>query len=129
VREPPWKSLVRELGDSGFSSPYLDRLRRRVDPAQAQQQLETEIVGEIAAALGRAGEKVDYALLRLEVASREIEEASTPRDRRKQIADFNRLRDEALAARLELRIHREAIGIRRNHLLDATYPIPPRRRA
>ena len=124
--ERPWRSLVRELSDSGFESPYLDRLRARVDVAAAQEELEKEIVREIAAALGRSGEKVDVALLRLELAARDVAAASRDDERAERVARFNALRLEALQARHELRIHREAVGIRRNESLDATYPIPPR---
>jgi hypothetical protein len=52
--ERPWQTLVRQLTDAGYESPYLDRLRARVDPAQAQDTLEQEIIREMASALGRA---------------------------------------------------------------------------
>lgn len=124
--ERPWQSLIRELRDSGHESPYLDRLRARHDVAAAQEQLEKEIIREMAEALGRSGEKVDVALLLLELAARDVAAAATDDARERAIARFNALRDDALRVRHELRIHREAIGIRRNDVLDATYPIPPR---
>ena len=124
--ERPWQSLVRELRDSGIESPYLDRLRARHDVAAAQEELEKEIIHEMAQALGRAGEKVDVALLRLDVAGKALA-AATDAGERARLADvFNALRDAALTARQELRIHREAVGIRRNDALDREYPIPPR---
>ena len=130
--ERPWQALVRELRDSGYESPYLDRLRARYDVYAAQEELEKEIIREMAAALGRAGEKVDFALLRLELAGKALaaateSTAATDADERTRLAAaFNALRAEAIAARHELRIHREAVGIRRNHDLDRDYPIPPR---
>jgi hypothetical protein len=124
--ERPWQSLVRELRDAGFESPYLERLRARHDVAAAEEQLEREIIREMAAALGRAGEKVDVALLRLDVAAKELAAATTPDERARLAARFNTLRSAALTARHELRIHREAVGIRRNDVLDREYPIPPR---
>ena len=127
MREPPWARLVRELADAGFESPYADRLRRRLNVAQAQQQLETEIVQEMAAALGRAGEKVDLAMLHLELAGREADRAESPLERRRRVVAFNQARAEALRARHELLIHREAIGIRSNRVLESMYPIPPKR--
>ena len=42
-------------------------------------------------------------------------------------ARFDALRTQALQARHELLIHREAVGIRRNDILETLYPIPPRR--
>lgn len=127
MRAPPWKTLVRELSRSGFESPYLDRLKRKVDVELATEELEKEIVQEMASALGRAGDKVDYALLRLDLVARAIEEAPTPQERREKIARWNELREEAIEARYELRIHREAVGIRQNRVLESMYPIPPRR--
>ena len=127
MRGKPWERLVRELRDEGFESPYLDRLRQRLDPSEAQEQLEKEIVSEMAAALGRAEEKVLVALLELERAGRAIEASSDERQRGERIEHFNRLRAQALAARHELLIHREAIGIRRNQILETLYPVPPRR--
>jgi hypothetical protein len=122
----PWQSLARELLDPGFESPYLDRLRARHDVAATQQQLEKEIVREMAEALGRSGEKVDVALLRLEVAGRALAAATDAAEHSRLTAEFSALRQAALQARHELRIHRQAVGIRRNDCLDAQYPIPPR---
>ena len=128
MSERPWQALVRELRDSGFESPYLARLRARHDVAAAQEQLEKEIIREMAQALGLSGEKVDVALVRLEVAGRAVAAAATHDERAHAIARFNALREDALRLRHELRIHREAVGIRRNEGLEAAYPIPPRMR-
>jgi hypothetical protein len=127
VREAPWSKLVRELKDAGYESPYLDRLRARLDPAEAVARLETEIVQEMAQALGRTEDKLNYALLRLELAGQAIDGAPDPLQRYERVREFNVLRDEAIEARRNLQIHREAIGFRRNRLLDDLYPIPPRR--
>lgn len=124
--ERPWESLIRELRDSGHESVYLDRLRARHDVAAAQEQLEREIIREMAEALGRAGDKVDLALLRLELAGKALARATDPDERARLAARFNALRGEAITARHELRIHREAVGIRRNEALEREYPIPPR---
>jgi hypothetical protein len=128
VSETTWKKLVRELTSEGYESPYLDRLRARLDLRVAFESLEKEIAREMASALGRAGEKVDVALLRLDVAGREVDAAGDDRERRRAVERFNQLRREALRARHDLQIHREAIGIRRNRILEQIYPIPPRRR-
>lgn len=127
MRDTPWSRLVRELKDTGYESPYLDRLRARLDPAEAVARLETEIVQEMAQALGRTEDKLNYALLRLELAARAIETAPDELVRYERVREFNALRQEAIEARRNLQIHREAIGIRRNRMLDDLYPIPPRR--
>ena len=127
MREAPWTKLVRELKDTGYESPYLDRLRARLDPAEAISQLETEIVQEMAQALGRTEDKLNYALLRLELAGRALDAAADEGERAERVRDFDARRAEALEARRNLVIHREAIGIRRNKVLEEIYPIPPRR--
>jgi uncharacterized protein YdiU (UPF0061 family) len=127
VLDPPWKKLVLELKDVGYESPYLDRLRARLDVAQTQESLEKEIVQEMAQALGRTEEKLNLALLRLELAARHADEAPNDAQRTLRAKQFNDLRSNALRARHELLIHREAIGIRRNQILETLYPIPPRR--
>ena len=127
MREPAWRSLVRELTDAGFESAYLDRLRGRLDVAQAQASLEKEIIAEMASALGRAEDKLNVALLRLEIATRELAGAE-PSDRDRCFAAYDARHHEATTARWEFVIHREAIGIWRNELIEQLYPIPPRRR-
>ena len=94
--------------------------------AQAQETLEAEIVREMAAALGRAEDKVNAALLRLEVAGAALAGAADPDARRVWAREFNVRRDHALLARWELLIQRESVGLRRNDVLDELYPIPPR---
>jgi len=127
VRDAPWTKLVRELKDSGYESPYLDRLRARLDPSEALLQLEQEIVREMAEALGRTEDKLNYALLRLELAGRDLDAAADERERARLRERHEALRAEAFEARQHLLIHREAIGIRRNRVLFEMYPIPPRR--
>src|SRR5689334_18613224 len=129
MRAPPWKSLARDLREDHVERPYLDDVRRRVDVADAQAQLEREIVREIAAALGRSAAKVADAIARLAAAERALAGApADPETRATLVARFNALGADALRARHELLIHREAIGIRRNEALETMYPIPAPRR-
>lgn len=120
------KRLVRDLEARGHDSQYLSRLRRRVDVEQAYDDLEHEILHEMACALGRAEEKVNLALLRLERARLELETAASAKERAERARTFNSLRDAAFQARYELHVHREAVGIRRNECLEQLYPVPPR---
>ncbi len=135
-RPPPWKRLVDQLTDEGYESPYLDRLRQRLDVYQAQEDLEKEILQEMASALGRAEEKVLVALLELEVIGRELDrlEAQQGRDSawaervNQRVDAFNRQRKRVLHYLWELVIHREAIGLTRHRILEECYPVPPPRR-
>jgi len=122
------KRLVTGLKERGYESVYLDRLEQRLDVEAAHEVLEQEIVAEMAAALGRSAAKVDLALLHLELAAKDIDAAADDDERARLVARFNALRAEALRARHELAIHREAVGFRRNHELDRLYPVPGPRR-
>lgn len=136
MAQPSWKQLVEELSRAGYESPYLDRLRRKLDLDQAQWDLEVEVRREMASALGRAEAKVNVALLRLERIGRELDVLAAERDdtpawRERvdaRVEDFNRERRDAQRCLWELVIHREALGIRRNEILREFYPIPPKRR-
>jgi len=120
-----YRSIVDRLKSEGFESPYLDRLAARVDAEEEAHRLEAEVRAEVASALGRTGAKVDHAFLEMQVAQREVERAESTADRRAAVAAFNARRREAEAARLELRIHREAVGFRRNDDVLHMYPLPP----
>ncbi len=125
MTDPPWKRLVEELKDQGYESVYLDRLRATLDTEQQHAILEKEILQEIAYALGQTAAKVDHALLQLELLAAELETASSPEHRADVLGAFLAQRDEALRLRRDLLIHREAVGIRRNDILERLYPIPP----
>jgi len=124
-----WWTLAGEVRDAGTPArrdpAHLDMVRARVDPAVAQEELEREILREIAAALGRSAEKVEHALARLDGARRAVDAARDPDERGRATAVYEELRLAAVRARHDLLIHREAVGIRRNEALEALYPIPP----
>jgi hypothetical protein len=126
MRDTRVTQLVRDLVSSGYESEFLTRLRRRFDTEQAYEDLEREIVYEMACALGRAEEKVNVALLRLELARRDLEAARSEREYAERAQAFNSLRETAWQARYDLLVHREAVGMRRNEILEQLYPIPPR---
>ena len=123
MKDPPWKRLVEELKDQGYESIYLDRLRASLDVEQQHGVLEKEIVQEMAYALGRSAAKVDHALLELELLLRELNRCGAAKPRDELMQAVKSKRDEAFKLRRELLIHREAIGIRRNEILETLYPI------
>ncbi|AUX47176.1 uncharacterized protein SOCE26_086880 [Sorangium cellulosum] len=131
MSEPTWKKLVDQLQREGHKSPYLDRLRQRV-PTSGVSDVAGEILREMASALGRAEDKINAALLELELRGKSLDELAQhkgvdPSERAVKVADFNRQREVAAQALWELRVHREALGFRRNDDLAALYPIPPKR--
>ena len=123
MKEPPWKRLVEELKDEGYESIYLDRLRANLDVEAQHGILEKEIVQEMAYALGRSAAKVDYALLELELLQNELGRCDSAARRATLERAIESKRDEALRRRRDLLIHREALGIRRNDILETLYPI------
>jgi len=109
----------------------------------ALQQIEVEILREKAEALGRAGLRLEEALVALENAREAIDGIERRRQHRGNcpeetallreahsslIARLGRLRDRASLAYQFLIIHREAVGIR-NHLeVERCYKISERLR-
>jgi hypothetical protein len=128
VSEPPWKRLVEDLKSSGHKSQHLERLQERLPkPADGYRALELEILQEMASSLARAGEKVDHALLELELLGQKVDAATTSQARARLVDEFNEKREHALKMLWELKVHREAIGLRLHHALAQMYPIPPKR--
>ena len=121
--EPAWKSLVQQLVDEGRESVYLERLRRRYDVTLPNRTIEQEILEEMAHALARAEDKVNLALLELELLEERCERDPTP----EHVAAFNRKREQALRVRRDLMIHREALRFRRDPRFWELYPVPPAR--
>jgi len=85
---------------------------------------------EMALSLHRTDQKVNFALLRLQVLQRDVGKAVGNRDleaERAAVDAFNKARKHAEEARWNLRIHRQACGFAtRNHeAVNAIYPIPP----
>ncbi|HVY44658.1 MAG TPA: hypothetical protein VHB21_02220 [Minicystis sp.] len=130
MQDPPWKRMVDELRQRNFQSPYLERLRERLGdrlPPGAATDLAVEVLQEMASSLRRAEDKVNVALLELDVLGRRIDELA-PGDPRAAalVVEFNAKRATAERALWELRVHREAVGFRREDLARF-YPIPPKR--
>jgi hypothetical protein len=121
--EPAWKSLVEQLVEEGHQSPYLDRLRERYDVSVGRESIERELMREMASALGRAEDKVNVALLELELLAKRCDE----RGDRASIEAFNAKREHALKVRRDLLIHREALRFPRDPRFEERYPVPPRR--
>ncbi|HEY6879392.1 MAG TPA: hypothetical protein VI299_15300 [Polyangiales bacterium] len=121
--QPPWKKLASELQEQGVESRYLARITARVTPEERLENLQAEIMQEIAGALGRSEDRVNLALAECELlAARHARAAGEPR--RALARAFNAQREVAKARLRDLLIHREAAGFRRNQLLNELYPIP-----
>lgn len=133
MSEPLWKKLVEDLRAGGHQSPYHERLRSRLSVAAPHGDLAAEVVREMASALGRAEAKIHRALGELELLGAALDamlaegSGASDADISAGVDAWNRKRDEAERCVWELRVHREALGFRRNDDLAQLYPVPPRR--
>jgi hypothetical protein len=127
---PSVKRLAAELVAQGIESKYMERVLARVAPDEQVETLQAEIAREIAQALGRSEDRVNVALAELELHRARYERAvreNAPAPERQGYAQaFNAQRIVAQAKLRDLLIHREAIGFRRNQMLNELYPIPPK---
>jgi hypothetical protein len=128
VEEPFWKRLVEDLTKQGWQNPSLDRLREKLPHiGGGRHALEVEIAQEMAGALGRAGQKVDVAIVELEALGRACDAAKDADERARAVKAYNDKRTHAEKVLWELRVHREALGIRNHAQLARFYVIPPKR--
>ena len=96
--------------------------------ADTHRRIEEEIRREKAAALGRAGERLDDALRETAEIGTRLDVTADPDERSRLLDDYEAARKRAQAARYALVIQREAIGLRNHRDVDRLFPEPPRRR-
>jgi hypothetical protein len=92
---------------------------------EAHRRIEKEIAGEKAAALGRAGERLEQALRETQDAEARLLAARDDAERDRRSEEYTMVRRRALDARLALLIQREALGLRRHTTVDQQFPEPP----
>ncbi len=92
---------------------------------EALRRIEKEIAGEKAAALGRAGERLEQALQETREAADRLLAARDAAEHERRSEDYTIARRRALDARLALLIQREALGLRRHVTVDQQFPEPP----
>ena len=91
------------------------------------EKLEEEIAREKAAALGRAGERLDAALEEARALGLALDAERDPERRSARLREYEAARRRAEFARMMLLVQREAIGLRHHRLVDQQFPEPPRR--
>jgi hypothetical protein len=90
------------------------------------RRVEREIAGEKAAALGRAGERLEHALEEAQEAGARLLAAQDDGARRARcVQEYTAVRARVLQTRLALLIQREALGLRRHTTVDQLFPEPP----
>jgi hypothetical protein len=98
-----------------------------VKRGEGLQRVEREIAAEKAAALGRAGERLELALAEAAALAVRLEMATDLAERRRLTHEYEQARGRAASARLMLIIQREALGLRQHRLVDQEFPEPPPR--
>jgi hypothetical protein len=91
------------------------------------RRINAEIAQERAAALGRAGERLEAALAQVGALGRQLDAGPDPADHERLLGEYESARLRAVHARLALMIQREAIGLRHHRIVDQQFPEPPRR--
>ena len=89
------------------------------------KRIEREIAGEKAAALGRAGERLEQALGETRDLGDRLLRAGDAAERERLREAYTLARRRTLDARLALLIQREALGLRRHATVDQQFPEPP----
>ena len=88
-------------------------------------RLEKEIAGEKAAALGRAGERLEEAIAEAHRIAASVREARDAESRRRLLRAYDEARGRARRARMALLIQREAVGLRHHAIVEQQFPEPP----
>jgi len=96
-----------------------------VTRGEALRRTEQEIAAEKAAALGRAGERLEQALAEVRQAERQLLDARSPEEIDCLAQAYTTVRKRALEMRTALLIQREALGLRRHAVVDQQFPEPP----
>jgi hypothetical protein len=93
---------------------------------EGHRRINAEIAQEKAAALGRAGERLEQALGEVAACGRRLEAALGAEERAGLLDQYERARARASQARVALLIQREAVGLRHHRIVDQLFPEPPR---
>ena len=117
-RSSPWERKATQVKNTDVTNPYLELIRETHDPSMQLKTLEEELKGTIGKALGKQGEKILHALRRMQEGLRRYE---TTLQEHGNVAhhpmvveraqQYNLIREEALKARWELLVHRQAVGL------------------
>jgi len=115
--------------DGPTNNQYLEAMRAQHDPSLHLKTIEDELKGAIGQALGRQGQKILRAVRQMDreyqiyCSSSEKDDATRTESARR----FNAHRRDALQARWELTVHRQAAGflVHNHKYVTESYPIGP----
>jgi len=127
-----WESGARLVKNTQVENQYLEHIRQVHDPSMHLKTIEDELKGTIGRALGKQGEKVNMYLRAMEHERRAYHRLVE--DERRDYGDasvaeavdkFNSYRKDAIQARWELIVHRQAVGftVDNHHFIMTKFPI------
>jgi hypothetical protein len=134
------RDLVQRVHKSDEGKPYHPEISERFPHlhrtgASAMSALEREIAEEVAYSLGRAGKRIERCLRELDRLAQQLDELEVDPQPSPETqaaiehlhARFDEARLNAQGALRDLRIQREALGMRRHDDLAKLYVVPARR--
>ena len=146
-----WERGAKVVQNTDTTNQYLEQIRESHDPSLHLKTLEDELKGTMGKALGKQGDKILNLLKKMNdeklkydriISSLFLKESDTRiecHDVKKissvvkkeiylQVQEHNRRREEAVHARWELLVQRQAIGFitDNNRFVHAKFPIPER---
>ena len=126
-----WERGAKLVKKTDVTNQYLDKVRAEVDPALLQiKTIEDELCGAIGKALGKQGDKVLIAIRKMKEEHLQYIEhiKNQSYEQALQAAlSYNEARKNAIKARWELLVHRQAVGftVDNHSVVHSTFPIGP----
>ena len=121
-----WERSAKLVKNTNVTNQYLEHIRDTHDPSIHIKTMEDELRGSMGKALGKQGEKINIALHQMQLEYTNYTTTSSENNKRNAAIRYNEYRNQAIKARWELLVHRQAVGfIVGNHThVTNTFPIP-----
>jgi hypothetical protein len=124
-----WESGARLVKNISVENQYLEHIREVHDPSQHLKTIEDELRGTIGKALGKQGQKILSAVRLMEQEYQNYQQLiETGASSSKIVAaakQHNKHRKQAIQARWELMVHRQAVGfvVGNHQFVQEKFPI------
>lgn len=127
-----WERGAKLVKNTDTSNQYLEHIRKTHDPALHQKTIEDELRGTMGKALGKQGEKILRFIKAMGQERKRYDElradsrcSRSPDELERVVKRYNDIRSEALKARWELLVHRQAVGfiVDNHNTVARTFPI------
>ena len=126
-RSTSWERSAKLVKNTDVTNKYLEHIRDMHDPSLHIKTMEDELCESMGKALGKQGEKIKMALHQMELELINYQKNNTnSKSKIKAAIRYNEYRNQAIQARWELKVHRQAVGfiIGNHEHVTNTFPIP-----